>query len=109
MKIKPLPNSLLEDFGYYERAALHALDGKDPYAIRDIGPGYLYPPQALLVIEVFSHIKPLFLKVSLLSVTNIALMASMVYGIARHYGYSSNKVWYWYVICLGFAPFLELR
>ena len=105
---KPIPNCLLEDFRFYERALNDALNGKDPYAIRSIGPGYLYPSPTLLIIEIFNHIKSFFLKVSLYSTLNIALLALIVYGITRYYGYSRDKVWYWYVICLGFAPFLEL-
>ena len=32
----------------------------------------------------------------------------IIYGVAKYYGYSMDKIWYWFVICLGFAPFLEL-
>lgn len=107
-EIAPIPDVLFEDFQYYERALFDALDGKGPYALRSIGLGYLYPPPALLIVDIFSHIPSFFLKVSVYSTLNIVLLVAMVYGIAKYYGYSITRVWYWYVLCLGFAPFLEL-
>ena len=106
--VKPLPNALLQDFKIYERALSTALHGHDPYAILNIEHGYLYPPTALFIVEIFSGIQSLPLQVALYSTLNIVLLAVMVYGVAKHYGYSGNRVWYWYVICLGFAPFFEL-
>lgn len=106
--IKPLPAHLLEDFKIYERALSDVLQGHDPYGVLNIGHGYLYPPPALFLIEIFSSIRSLPLQVSLYSTLNIVLLMLMVYGVAKHYSYSTNQVWYWYVICLGFAPFLEL-
>jgi hypothetical protein len=108
IELFPIPEHLLQDQRYYDRALNAALEHKDPYAIRRIGTGYLYPPQALLIIELFSHIQPFFLRVAIHSVVNMALLGSMVYGIAKYYGYSIERVWYWYVLCFGFAPFLEL-
>lgn len=102
------PNSFLEDFGYYERALEDSTAGKDPYAIRLIGPAYLYPPTALLVVEPFHFIHLFSIKVLLYSLFNVAAMIFIIHGIARHYGYSAKEVWYWYVFCLGFAPFHEL-
>lgn len=107
IKSKPY-NSLLEDFRFYQRAAFDAFDGRDPYALRDIGEGYLYPPPALLIIEIFSHIKPFYLMAFLYSAANIAFLILMIFGIVKYYGFSSNQMWYLYVIGLGFAPFLEL-
>jgi hypothetical protein len=102
------PGNLFEDFGYYQRALNDAIARKDAYSIRSIGPGYLYPPPALFIIEVFHYIKPFFVKVLAYSAFNIALMLIIINGIARYYGYSVKRVWYWYVLCLGFAPFFEL-
>jgi hypothetical protein len=102
------PSGLLEDFGFYERALDDAMAGKDPYSIRSIGPGYLYPPAALFIVELFHSIQPFYLRFFILTAVNIAILMFMVRGIARYYGYSFKEVWYWYVICLGFAPFFEL-
>jgi hypothetical protein len=102
------PANLLEDFHFYERALDDAVAGKDPYSLRSIGPGYLYPPPALFIVEVFRYIQPFYLKFIILTLINIAILIFMVRGVASYYGYSSREVWYWYVICLGFAPFFEL-
>lgn len=104
----PIPDKLFEDFRYYARALTEALNGGDPYAIRAIGPAFLYPPPALFAVEMFNHIEPFLLRVSIYSVFNIALLLSVVYGVARYYNYSVARIWWWYVLCLGFAPFLEL-
>lgn len=103
-----VPEDLLEDFGYYERALDDAIDGNDPYSIRSIGPGFLYPPPALFIVEAFHNIKPFYFKFLVYSAFNIALLILIVAGTARYYGYPTRRVWYWYVFCLGFAPFFEL-
>jgi Glycosyltransferase family 87 len=108
IELFPIPDHLLQDQIYYNRALHAALEHKDPYANRNIGTGYLYPPQALLIIELFNQVQPFFLRVAVNSVANIALLACMLYSIAKYYGLSIDKVWYWYVLCFGFAPFLEL-
>jgi len=108
MELFPIPEHLLQDQRYYDRALHAALDHKDPYAVRKIGIGYLYPPQALIIIEPFSHLQPFFVRVAIYSVVNIALLGFMVYGVAKYYRYSIETVWYWFVLCFGFAPFLEL-
>jgi hypothetical protein len=109
LEIKPIPGPyLLEDFGYYTRALSDALAGRDPYAIRSIGIGYLYPPPSLLVIELFAHISPFFLQVSTYAVFNLVLLSVMICGVARRYGYTLDTIWWWFPLAFGFAPFLEL-
>ncbi len=105
---KPLPEMLLEDFGYYQRALSEALERGDPYHERSIGLGFLYPPPALLVVEAFSHLPSLPLRAAMYTLVNTLLLSLMTLGVARHYGYSVQQTWHWYVLCLGFAPFLEL-
>ena len=108
IELFPIPEHLLQDQVYYDRALQAALEHGDPYANRTIGTGYLYPPQALLIVELIRRIQPFFLRVAVNSVLNITLLALLVYGVARQYGYSIEKVWHWYVLCFAFAPFLEL-
>ena len=108
IRISPLPANLLADFKFYERALGTALQGGDPYALRVIGPGYLYPPPALLVIELFSHIQPFNLKAAVYILVNAALLVGLAAGVARRYRLSLRQTWYWYPLCLGFAPTLEL-
>ncbi len=62
----------------------------------------------MLIVEIFSHIQPQFLKISIYTTVNLLLMMFIVYGVSCYYGYSISRVWYWYVTCLAFAPFLEL-
>ena len=108
IELFPIPDHLLQDQIYYNRALNAALQHRDPYANRNIGTGYLYPPQALLIIELISDIQPFFLRVAVNTVLNMTLLAFIIYGVARYYGHSIEKVWYWFVLCFGFAPFLEL-
>ena len=75
----PIPETLLSDFSYYEQALENALDGKDPYS-RDIGTGYLYPPQALLIVEVFHTITFFQIKIFIYSAFNITLLFLIVLG-----------------------------
>lgn len=105
---KTSTNTVFEDFNIYKRAALDAFNQKDPYAIRKIGPGFLYPPPSLLVLEIFSHLKSYYLQQSFYTVINILMMALMIFGISRYYKLQTRQVWYWYVLCFGYAPFLEL-
>jgi len=107
-QLRPIPDYLLEDFNYYQRSLADALVGKNPYMIRDLGPAFLYPPPALLIIEAFSYISPSLLRASTYILFNVALLLIMTSSIARHYGYSFNQVWHWFPLVLGFAPFLEL-
>ena len=46
IELFPIPEHLLQDQVYYNRALNAALEHRDPYANRTIGTGYLYPPQA---------------------------------------------------------------
>lgn len=108
VRLRPPSKFLLQDFGYYERALDDAREGKDPYTVQDIGKGYLYPPPALFVVEAFHYIEPLALKFFLYSIFNIVLLIFIVFRTAKYYGCSNKEIWFWYVLCLGFGPFLEL-
>ena len=105
---KPLPAKLLDDFNFYERALIAARSGQDPYAERLIGPAFLYPPPALLVVEVLSVLPPALLRALGFGLINVALVIVMVVGVARLYGYSPRAVWWWFPLALGFAPFYEV-
>ncbi len=108
MAYKPLPAKLLDDFTYYSRALTDALTGGDPYAVREIGPAFLYPPPSLFVVELFNLFQPEALRAIVFIAVNVVLMAVMVRGVARIYGYSVREVWWWFVLAFGFAPFYEL-
>jgi hypothetical protein len=104
---KPLPDHLIEDFGYYTRAYKDAFKLGDPYAVRDIGTGFLYPPPALLIVGLYARVSSFMPRVALLSATNILLVSLMVATVGRRYGYTLSDIWWWFPLALGFAPFLE--
>ena len=88
IELFPIPEHLLQDQIYYNRALNAALEHRDPYANRTIGTGYLYPPQALLIIELFSRIQPFF--------------SQGCYQFSREYGSSGiHHLWY----CQMLQPF----
>ena len=104
---KPLPAHFIEDFNYYARAYKDAFELGDPYAVRDIGTGFLYPPPALLIVGLYARVPSFMPRIALLSATNILLVCLMVYAVGRRYGYTLSGIWWWFPLALGFAPFLE--
>src|SRR5258706_12429946 len=84
---KPLPQEFLSDFNAYERALVAARAGQDPYAVRLIGPAFLYPPPSLLVIEAFSLFPPPWIRGLAFALINVALVIGLLIGIARLYHY----------------------
>ncbi len=107
IKANPFSESLLADFEYYEQALNRVFSNQDPYAVREIGPGYLYPLPALFIVEAFHYISDVQLKALVYSAFNVLLLLVLINGVAKYYTYSFKETWYWYVLCLGFAPFLE--
>lgn len=108
LRVKPLDRFALEDFKFYERALGDAFAGRDPYAIREIGPAYLYPPPALFLVEPFAWLPNIVAQGIAFTAVNIVLLVLLVSGVARLYQLPLKRVWYWYVLALTFAPFLEL-
>jgi hypothetical protein len=104
---KPLPAHFIEDFNYYARAYEDAFKLGDPYAVHDIGTGFLYPPPALLIVGLYARVSSFMPRIALLSATNILLVSLTVYTIGRRYGYTLSDIWWWFPLALGFAPFME--
>lgn len=104
----PAPGGLLGDLNIYVRAVRQAIQGIDPYAIRNFGITYIYPPPALFVIAPFAAISSPLLRDVAYVVLNLVLLFVMLWSIGRRYGYDIQRTWWWYVLALGFAPFLEL-
>ena len=104
----PIPSCcLLEDYHIsFQYALINALNGGDPYQSRVIGQAFWYPPPALLVVEFFHHIPDILALAATYQAVNIAMVALMVYGIARCYGHRWDRIWYWFPLALGFYPFL---
>lgn len=105
---KPTSPPLLEDFIYYERALADARSGIGAYAVREIGPGYLYPPPSLFLIEAFQLIPQFPLKAAVFWALNVVLILLVVLGIAHKLGATPAHQGYWAALALAFAPLLEL-
>jgi alpha-1,2-mannosyltransferase len=108
LTIKPLPHYLLEDFNDYLRAYLAAAHGGDPYQIRSIGAGFLYPPPALLLVGMFALIPGNIPRAAVYISLNLLVLGAMLVGIAHHYSLSFRRIWWWYLLAFLFAPMLEL-
>jgi hypothetical protein len=96
------------DFNIYLRAVAVALKGKNPYAYTDIWTAYLYPLPGLLIPGLVSLIRDDILHASAYMATNIFLLGVMLKGIAKHYGYNLEQIWWWFPLAFGFAPLLEM-
>lgn len=107
-EMKPLSLTLLEDFGYYDRALRDALAGADPYRVRTVGAAFLYPPPALLLVEPFHMIPAGGLRALSFTAANSLLLAALVAGVCREYNIPLRQAWYLFPVAMGFAPFLEL-
>lgn len=100
----PFPLSVFMDFGFYEQALQRTLSGGDMYAVRNIGEAYLYPPPALLVVDILNLIPEFYLRVAFWGALNVLMAATMVYTLARRYKLEWGETWYWFPLTLGFAP-----
>jgi alpha-1,2-mannosyltransferase len=102
----PLSDSLFMDFGFYDAALQRVRSGGDMYAKRDVGEAYLYPPPALLSVELTSFLPGKWLRGSLFAMLDVAMACAMIFWVARRYSLPIKDVWYWFPLTLGFAPFL---
>ena len=102
----PFPASVFMDFGFYEDALTRTLSGGDMYAVREIGPAFLYPPPALLLVEGLNLIPGPIFRVAFFGALDLLMAAAIVYGVARKYGLGLDEVWYWFPLALGFGPLL---
>src|SRR5689334_3744766 len=102
----PFPLSIFMDLGFYEQALQRSLPGGDIYAIRDIGEAYLYPPPALLPVELLNVIPEGIFRGAFFGALDLLMAALLVYLLAGRYGLSLREVWYWFPLSLGFGPLL---
>jgi glycosyl transferase family 87 len=105
--IKPIPESLMQDFNIYKGALEAVEQGEDPYADRSIGSGFLYPPPALLFFLPFDAVDDEW-QASLFTALNLSALAIILYGIAEIYKLPFSRMWWWFPLAFGFAPFLEV-
>jgi hypothetical protein len=102
----PLSDSLFMDFGFYDAALQRVRSGGDMYAIREVGEAYLYPPPALLVVELTAFLPGKWARGVFLAVLDVAMACAMLVWVARRYSLTMKDVWYWFPLTFGFAPFL---
>lgn len=105
---QPTPPPLLDDFRHYERALSDALSRVGAYAVREIGPGYLYPPPSLFLVEAFQLLPQFAWRVAAYWALNIGLLLFIVLSLVRRFGGTPTQQGYWAVLALAFAPFLEV-
>lgn len=101
-------SGVFQDFRVYEVALHRALAHDDPYATRTLGGAFIYPLPALFVVELFSPIASQPLLIAIYTLVNILLLLLMIVGVARLHHLPLRRVWWWFVLGLGFAPFFEL-
>lgn len=102
----PFPLSIFMDFGFYQQALQRALSGGDMYAVRGIGEAYLYPPPALLIVDVLNLIPDFYMRGAFWGALNFLIAGGIVYAVSRHYNLRLVEVWYWFPLTLGFAPLI---
>src|SRR4051812_30953095 len=83
------------DFGFYNRPLGNALAGSDPYDVREIGSGFLYPPPALFFMEPFHIILADGLRAGVYTFFNLARLAVIIWLIPRRYGLQLRQLWPW--------------
>jgi hypothetical protein len=104
----PLPEFFLEDFHFYERALWDTLSGGETYGVMEIGPAYLYPPQALLVVELFAWLPRPVVQIAAFITANIFLYGGMIYLLMRERGASSAQLVFVLALAFSFSPFFEI-
>jgi hypothetical protein len=97
----------LQDLRYYERATTDATEGPGPYTVLAIGPGFLYPPPSLLLIEPIKDIKREETKVRVVNAINFLAVAGIIWGLIRYFKLSHLRLWYWYVLGFFYGPLRE--
>ncbi len=104
----PLPQFFLEDFHFYERALWDTLSGGETYGVMDIGPAYLYPPQALLVVELFAWLPRPVVQIAAFITVNLFLYGGMIYLLMRERGSTLAQLLFVLVLAFTFSPFFEI-
>jgi len=102
----PFPLSIFMDYNFYSQALARSLSGADMYAIREIGPAFLYPPPALLFVDALNLIPGKIAQGSFFAALDILMATSLVYLVCQKYSIGLKKSALLFAISLSFAPFL---
>lgn len=102
----PFPLSIFMDYNFYSEALTRFLAGGDIYVIREIGPAFLYPPPALLFVDLLHLIPGGIAQGSFLAAQDMLMVVGLVYLVSKKYSISPEKTALFSALCLSFAPFL---
>ena len=102
----PFPLSIFMDYSFYSQALARTLTGGDMYAIREIGPGFLYPPPALLFVDILNLIPGGIAQGALFATLDMLMATTLIYLVGKKYAISPEKSAFLLVLSLSFAPFL---
>ncbi|MEA4908471.1 MAG: glycosyltransferase family 87 protein [Anaerolineaceae bacterium] len=94
------------DFRVYERALQDALAHKDPYLDRTIGTAFLYPPPALLIIQLLALL-PQGVRYLVVDGLYLTLLLLAVHLVRRTYRLPLAQTWWWYWVAAFLGPTLE--
>ncbi|MCH8148290.1 MAG: DUF2029 domain-containing protein [Planctomycetes bacterium] len=106
MNLKPAPEFLLEDYGYYADAYNRWCMGENPYADQRIGTAFLYPPQALFLVALLEWCPSPETRFALFVTVSLVLVAAMLLMLSQHTGVSVSSVPWVVPIAFGFGPLL---
>jgi alpha-1,2-mannosyltransferase len=101
-------SNILGDFAVYQRALHKALTGGDPYDIRSVGLGYLYPPPALLLVEIFDLPATRAGQVAFFFSVNLILITAAVWSVEVYYRVPRHILRLCLFLTWNFAPLWEL-
>ena len=103
---KPLPQFLMEDYGYYAAGFARFRAGESPYADHQIGTAFLYPPQSLLLVGAFETIRSLPVKFAVYATLSLLSLVALVLLVLREceVPLGTRRSGLAFVLALGFAP-----
>ena len=102
----PFPLSLFMDYGFYSDALARVLSGADMYAVRRIGSAFLYPPPALLFVDLLNFLPDGIARGALLAALDVLMATTLVYWLGRRYSLQPERSALLLAVSLAFAPFL---
>ena len=103
---KPLPQFLMEDYGYYAAGFARFRAGQSPYADHVIGTAFIYPPQSLLIVGAFEAIRSLPIKFAVYATLSLLSLVALVLLVLREckVPLGTQRSGIAFVLALGFAP-----
>jgi hypothetical protein len=102
----PFPLSIFMDYNFYSQALTRALSGEGMYAIREIGPAFLYPPPALLLVDALHLIPSATAQGALLAALDLLMAAGLALLLCKKYALSLKKTALLLALTLSFGPLL---